>query len=71
MRSVELPLPFPELVRELPLFPVRMLNEYQYCPRFAYLKWVQGEWFDSAETVEGRHVHRRVDQRSGDLPRPH
>jgi CRISPR-associated endonuclease Cas1/CRISPR-associated protein Cas4 len=66
----ELPLPFPELARDLPLLPARMLNEYQYCPRLAYLEWVQGEWADSADTVEGRHVHRRVDRPSGDLPPP-
>ena len=66
----ELPLPFPDLARDLPLLPARMLNEYQYCPRLAYLEWVQGEWADSADTVEGRHVHRRVDRRSGDLPAP-
>jgi CRISP-associated protein Cas1 len=29
----ELPLPFPELAADLPLLPVRMINEYQYCPR--------------------------------------
>jgi CRISPR-associated endonuclease Cas1/CRISPR-associated protein Cas4 len=64
----DLPLPFPELARDLPLLPARMLNEYQYCPRLAYLEWVQGEWADSADTVEGRHVHRRVDKARGDLP---
>ena len=64
----ELPLPFPELSGDLPLLPVRMLNEYQYCPRLAYLEWVQGEWSESADTVDGRRVHRRVDKPSGDLP---
>lgn len=64
----ELPLPFPELSGDLPLLPARMINEYQYCPRLAYLEWVQGEWADSADTVEGRHVHRRVDKKGGDLP---
>lgn len=38
-----LPLPFPELSGDMPLLPVRMVNEYQYCPRLAYLEWVQGE----------------------------
>jgi CRISPR-associated endonuclease Cas1/CRISPR-associated protein Cas4 len=66
----ELPLPFPELARDLPLLPVRMLNEFQYCPRLAYLEWVQGEWAESADTTEGRHVHRRVDKRAGELPPP-
>lgn len=47
-----------------------MINEYQYCPRLAYLEWVQGEWASSADTVEGTHAHRRVDKPSGDLPAP-
>jgi CRISPR-associated protein Cas1 len=38
-----------------------MVNEYVYCPRLAYLEWVQGEWDDSADTIEGRFAHRRVD----------
>ena len=66
----ELPLPFPELSGDLPLLPARMVNEYQYCPRLAYLEWVQGEWAESGDVVEGRHTHRRVDQPQGDLPAP-
>lgn len=69
-RQGELPLPFPELSGDMPLLPARMVNEYQYCPRLAYLEWVQGEWADSADTVEGRHVHRRVDKGAGKLPEP-
>src|SRR5688572_8803602 len=42
--------------------PARMLNEYAYCPRLAYLMWVQGEWADSADTVDGKFQHRRVNQ---------
>jgi CRISPR-associated endonuclease Cas1/CRISPR-associated protein Cas4 len=64
----ELPLPFPELTGDQPLLPARMINEYVYCPRLAYLEWVQGEWADSSDTVEGRHRHRRVDKPSGELP---
>lgn len=64
----ELPLPFPELSGDLPLLPARMVNEYQYCPRLAYLEWVQGEWAESSDTVEGRYVHRRVDRPGGELP---
>ncbi len=67
-RQGELPMPFPELSGDMPLLPARMVNEYAYCPRLAYLEWVQGEWAESGDTVEGRHVHRRVDRRSGDLP---
>jgi len=47
-----------------------MLNEYAYCPRLAYLEWVQGEFADSVDTVEGRFQHRRVDRPSGRLPSP-
>ncbi len=61
-------MPFPELSGDMPLLPARMVNEYAYCPRLAYLEWVQGEWADSADTIEGRHAHRRVDRPKGDLP---
>ena len=54
----------------LPLVPARMVNEYVYCPRLAYLEWVQGEWADSSDTVEGRHAHRRVNRDGGKLPPP-
>lgn len=64
----ELTLPFPELAGDSPLLPARMVNEYQYCPRLAYLEWVQGEWADSADTVEGRAKHRRTDRKGGSLP---
>lgn len=66
----ELSLPFPEFSGDLPLVPARMVNEYAYCPRLAYLEWVQGEWADSADTVEGRFKHRRVDKPGGNLPAP-
>ena len=55
---------------EKPRIPARILNEFVYCPRLAYLEWVQKEWESSSDTVEGRHVHRRVDVRSGTLPDP-
>ncbi len=42
--------------------PARMLNEYAYCPRLSYLMWVQGEWAESADTVDGKIQHRRVDR---------
>ncbi len=66
--QLELPLPFPELSGDTPLLPARMINEYQYCPRLAYLEWVQGEWAASADTVEGDHAHRRVDQPGKGFP---
>ena len=61
-RQASLPLDAPPLPPGAPLLPARMVNEYVYCPRLAYLEWVQGEWAESADTVEGRHAHRRVDK---------
>ena len=48
--------------------PVRMLNEYAYCPRLFHLMHVEGRWADNAYTLEGRHVHRRVDKLDHVLP---
>ena len=67
-RQPELALDAPPLPPGAPLLPARMVNEYTYCPRLAYLEWVQGEWAESADTVEGRHAHRRVDKASGQPP---
>lgn len=50
------------------LIPVRMLNEYVYCPRLCYLEWVQGEFVESSDTLEGAHQHRRVNQAMGGVP---
>lgn len=47
--------PLPDLV------PARMLNEFTYCPRLAYLEWVQGEFAHNPDTLDGRLSHRRVD----------
>lgn len=52
------------------LVPARMLNEFAYCPRLFYLEWVQGEFRDSADTMEGRYRHRRVDHEAGSVPPP-
>ncbi len=54
----------PRLTDVPELIPARMLNEFAYCPRLAYLEWVQGEFADNLETLEGRFGHRRVDQES-------
>ena len=48
--------------------PARMVNEYAYCPRLFYLEHVQQEWAHSADTLDGRFVHRRVDQEKGNAP---
>ncbi len=48
--------------------PVRMINEFAYCPRLFYLEYVQREWAESAETLDGKFVHRRVDKETGKIP---
>jgi len=58
------PRPLPDLV------PARMLNEHTYCPRLAYLEWVQGDFADSADTVDGRFQHRNTNAETGALPDP-
>lgn len=53
------------------LIPVRMVNEVVYCPRLFALEFLHGEWADSADTEDGRRVHRRVDKEStASLPDP-
>ena len=64
----ELPLEAPPLPEGAPFLPARMVNEYVYCPRLAYLEWVQGEWADNADTVAGTYRHRRVDREDRPLP---
>ncbi len=52
------------------LIPVRMVNEFEYCPRLFYLEWVQARFVDNPDTVEGRYVHRRVDLGGGRIDDP-
>ena len=54
--------------KEGAFLPVRMLNEYVYCPRLFYLEWVENEFKDSKDTIEGKIVHRNVDAEAGSLP---
>ena len=54
--------PLPDLI------PVRMLNEYTYCPRLCFLEWVEQEWEDNEWTLDGTHQHRRVDRPSASFP---
>ncbi|EJW11567.1 CRISPR-associated RecB family exonuclease Cas4b / CRISPR-associated protein Cas1 [Rhodovulum sp. PH10] len=61
-------LPAPPATSETPLVPVRMVNEWVFCPRLAFLEWVDGEWADSGDTEEGRRAHVRVDAGGGTLP---
>src|ERR1700758_2556741 len=60
----------PPATAETPLVPARMINEFVYCPRLAFLEWVDGEWADSGDTEEGRRAHVRVDAGGGRMPAP-
>jgi CRISPR-associated protein Cas1 len=50
------------------LLPVRMLNEYVFCPRLFHLMHVEGRWEDNVYTVEGRFAHRRGEEKDEVLP---
>ncbi len=69
-KQYELHLPAPPADGETPLIPARMVNEFVYCPRLAYLMWTQAEWAETGDTAEGRRVHRRVDKPNAPLPAP-
>ncbi|RME69711.1 MAG: CRISPR-associated endonuclease Cas1 [Verrucomicrobia bacterium] len=43
---------------------MRRLHNYVYCPRLFYYQWVENLFIDNADTVEGSHLHRNVDQPS-------
>jgi CRISPR-associated exonuclease Cas4/CRISPR-associated protein Cas1 len=53
------------------LVPARMVNEWVYCPRLAFLEWAQGEWAPNADTAAGVRAHRATQQgRAPALPAP-
>ena len=48
--------------------PVRMLNEFAYCPRLFHFMHVEGRWARIVVPVEGKAVPRRVDKLDHVLP---
>jgi CRISPR-associated protein Cas1 len=55
-------IPCPAGAAELPDYlPARMVNEFVYCPRLFFYEWVEGLFRESADTVEGKIEHQRVD----------
>jgi CRISPR-associated endonuclease Cas1/CRISPR-associated protein Cas4 len=68
--QLEFHLPAPPISGDTPFIPARMVNEFVYCPRLAYLMWTQSEWTETGDTVEGRGVHKRVDKPNMPLPAP-
>lgn len=46
----------------LPPIPVRMLNQFAYCPRLFYIEFVDGLFEDSVDTVSGTVEHAQMDR---------
>jgi CRISPR-associated exonuclease Cas4/CRISPR-associated protein Cas1 len=57
----ELPLMAPPATEDDILVPARMVNEWVYCPRLAFLEWAQGEWAPNADTAAGVRAHRATE----------
>ncbi len=56
---------------DVPLIPVKMLTKYFYCPRLAYLKWVQQEWPKSSTSIERKKLHGHLDKKDELLSKLH
>ena len=52
------------------LVPARMINEVLYCERLMILEWAQAEFADHVDPLDGRVIHRRVDEPRGAMPEP-
>lgn len=48
--------------------PARMMNEFVYCQRLFYYEFVEGVFVESADTLRGDAIHKRVDSGNGALP---
>ena len=60
-----------ETPSEVPaLVPARMVNQYVFCPRFFHLAWVAGETGENDLTIDGKWIHRRVDEPTGRIGDP-
>lgn len=42
--------------------PLAYLNAWEYCPRRFYLEYVLGEMEDNEHIIQGRHLHRNIDE---------
>src|SRR5438105_718420 len=62
--------PEPDARRLPDYLPARMVNEFIYCPRLFFYEWVEGVFRESADTVEGKAQHARVDAKATKLATP-
>ena len=63
------PIPDPDADDPTTFLQARMLNQFVYCPRLFYYEHVEKVFVESADTIRGRTLHRRVDKGSGALPK--
>ena len=63
-RQLSLALPPPTDDGDAPLIPARMVNEWVYCPRLAYLEWIEGAetWLGMQMAHDLWQARNRVDQ---------
>jgi len=59
--------PAPGVIQAEPI-PARMLNEFVYCQRLFYYEYVEGIFVESADTLRGSAIHKKVDSGNGALP---
>lgn len=50
--------------------PASVLAAFAFCPRQAWLSWIEGEQHETFEILDGRRVHQRVDAHHDPLPAP-
>lgn len=49
------------------ILPIRMVNEFVYCPRLFYYEFVEGVFVHNADTLRGAAQHKRQDAGKGSL----
>ncbi|MBD3174192.1 MAG: CRISPR-associated endonuclease Cas1 [Armatimonadia bacterium] len=59
-----------EAVSSTEALPVRMLNEFVYCPRLFHIEHVQGLFAENVHTIEGSDEHSRQRTRAEDQETP-
>lgn len=62
------PSPLPRPSENQTAIPARMMNEFVYCQRLFYYEFVEGVFVESADTLRGDALHKRVDSGNGTLP---
>ena len=56
----------PEIIPDL--IPASILSANAFCPRLAYLSWMEGELQETAEMADGKFEHRWIDEAEDPVP---